>query len=275
MEVIKMFLTPNRYSRPQTALHKVSKIAVHYVGNAGTSAKANRNYFESLKDKHIYASSHYIIGLEGEIVQCIPESEISYATNDANGYSISIENCHPTADGRFTDATRQSLIELCADICKRYKLNPLADIIRHYDVSGKKCPLYWVNHPEDFTKFKHEVATYMSEPNEKIKVETINLKVNGKVIKSDAIVHNSETYIKLRGLENADFVVGYDKDTKLRTLDNLIKVLPLNYNGENRGIESIKIYDYNFVSLRPIVGMLGYDVEYTPETKAVAICFRE
>ena len=162
MNIQRQFLTPNKYSRPQSPLKKVLKIAVHYVGNAGSSAQGNRNYFESLKNgKGIYASSHYIIGLNGEIIQCIPENEWSYATNEANGYSISIENCHPTADGKFTQATRQSLIELCADICQRYNLNPLKDIIRHYDVTGKQCPLYWVNHPDDFVKFKNEVKAYM------------------------------------------------------------------------------------------------------------------
>ena len=157
MNIIKMYLTPNKYSRPQTPLKKVTKIAVHWVGNAGSSAKGNRNYFESLKDKHIYASSHYIIGLEGEIIQCIPESEISYATNQANSYSISIENCHPDNTGKFNDKTLHSLIDLCVDICKRYNLDPLKDIIRHYDISGKCCPKYWVEHPDDFLKFKTTV----------------------------------------------------------------------------------------------------------------------
>lgn len=167
MEIQKMLLEPNIYSRPRLPLNRVTKIAVHYIGNAGTSAKANRNYFDNLKSTHAtYASSHYIIGLDGEIIQCIPEDEVAYCTNEANSYSISIENCHPKADGKFTEATRKSLIELCADICKRYNLDPIKDIIRHFDVSGKACPLYWVNHPDDFAKFKKEVAEYIQNGGE-------------------------------------------------------------------------------------------------------------
>lgn len=52
--------------------------------------------------------------------------------------------------------------ELCADLCKRYGLDPLKDIIRHYDVTGKSCPLYWVNNPQDFVAFKREVKEYMN-----------------------------------------------------------------------------------------------------------------
>ena len=101
MEVIKDYLTPNKYSRPGTKLKSVTKLAVHYTGNPGSTAKNNRDYFESLKAGRkdangnlLYVSSHYVIGLQGEIVQCIPENEWSYCTNQANGHSISIECCH-------------------------------------------------------------------------------------------------------------------------------------------------------------------------------------
>ena len=168
MQIQQMLLTPNKYSRPQKKLKSVTKIAVHYVGNPGTTAINNRNYFESLKDqipdstgkwwvnkdgtyrtymgKRIeirFVSAHLVIGLSGEVIQCIPLDEWSYCTNQANGYSISIECCHPDAGGKFTAATEQSLAELCAYLCDLYKLDPLDDIIRHYDVTGKQCPLYW------------------------------------------------------------------------------------------------------------------------------------
>ena len=143
MKITEMFLTPSKYVRPQFKLEKVTKIAVHYVGNPNTSALANRNYFENCgKTGARYVSSHYIIGLEGEIIQCIPLNEWSYCTNQANGYSISIECCHPDNTGKFTDATETSLAELCVFLCKKFGLTA-EDIIRHYDVTGKQCPLYW------------------------------------------------------------------------------------------------------------------------------------
>ena len=143
MKITEMLLTPSKYVRPQIKLAKVTKIAVHYVGNPNTSALANRNYFENCgKTGARYVSSHYIIGLDGEIIQCIPLDEWSYCTNQANGYSISIECCHPDKTGKFTDATENSLAELCAFLCRKFGLTE-NDIIRHYDVTGKQCPLYW------------------------------------------------------------------------------------------------------------------------------------
>ena len=75
-------LTPNEYSRPQIPLEKVNGIVVHYVANPCSTALENRNYFEGLKDqtgsKTTSVSSHFVIGLEGEVVQCVPLNEVAY-----------------------------------------------------------------------------------------------------------------------------------------------------------------------------------------------------
>ncbi|MGN0587137.1 MAG: N-acetylmuramoyl-L-alanine amidase family protein [Oscillospiraceae bacterium] len=142
MKIQQMLLTPNKYSRPQIPLKTVTKIAVHYVGNPNTTAKNNRDYFENQRLGGVYVSSHFIVGLGGEIIQCIPTSEISYCTNEANVYSVSIECCHPDSTGKFTSDTEKSLAELCAYLCEQFGLTA-EDIIRHYDVTGKQCPLYW------------------------------------------------------------------------------------------------------------------------------------
>ena len=143
MKITDAWLTPNKYSRPQIPLKNVKKVVLHYVGNPKSSAIANRNYFENQKNCGRYVSSHYIVGLEGEILRCVPENEVAYCSNQANTYSISIECCHPDATGKFTDATTVSAAELCAYLLKKYGLS-VDDLIRHYDVTGKQCPLWYV-----------------------------------------------------------------------------------------------------------------------------------
>lgn len=143
MKITDALLTPNKYSRPQIPLKSVKKVVLHYVGNPKSSAMANRNYFENQKNGGRYVSSHYIVGLSGEILRCVPENEVAYCSNSANSYSISIECCHPDATGKFTDATTDSAAELCAYLLKKYGLS-VNDLIRHYDVTGKQCPLWFV-----------------------------------------------------------------------------------------------------------------------------------
>jgi N-acetylmuramoyl-L-alanine amidase len=118
MNIKKELLTVNPYSRPSYELLQVNGIIVHWVANPGTSAIANRNYFENRKfgrvvckdcGKEVYGyelffdsfnwrcracnsynltyktwknfvSTHYIIGQEGEIIQNIPLNEMTYHT---------------------------------------------------------------------------------------------------------------------------------------------------------------------------------------------------
>lgn len=166
MNIEERLLSINPYSRSSEKQGAIKKIVVHWVGNANSSALANRNYFENLKNTHrTYASSHYIIGLNGEIIRCIPENEVAFhaGSHSMNRKSIGIENCHPDWDGKFNDNTYNSLVELCADICKRYNLS-INDIIRHYDVTGKDCPHYYVQHEDEWIKFKNDVARKINQP---------------------------------------------------------------------------------------------------------------
>ena len=158
------FLTPNEYSRPQTPLVRVNAIVVHYVGNPNTTAQSNRNYFEQLATtQDAYASSHFVVGLEGEVIQCIPLNEIAYCSNDRNSDTVSIECCHPDASGEFNTMTYDSLVRLTAWLCQTYQLDPLTDVIRHYDVTGKACPLYYVENPDAWESFLRDVNNAVSQ----------------------------------------------------------------------------------------------------------------
>lgn len=150
-------LTPNEYSRPQLPLTEVKYIAIHYTANPGASAQANRDYFENLATTHeTKVSSHFVVGLEGEVIQCIPTSEMSYATNSRNVDTISIECCHKDDTGAFEQATYDSVVKLTAWLCARFGLTS-EQVIRHYDVTGKECPKYYVDHPDAWEQMKADI----------------------------------------------------------------------------------------------------------------------
>lgn len=151
------YLTPNEYSRPGDELKEVKNIFVHYTANPGTSAAQNRSYFERQKDEHLASvSSHFIIGYDGEIIQCVPLTEIAYAVQTRNFDSVSIECCYKAKDGSFTQETYHSLISLLAWLTEVYDLDT-EDILRHYDCGGKKCPLYYTNHEDKWEQLKEDV----------------------------------------------------------------------------------------------------------------------
>lgn len=156
-------LTQNPYSRPGISISEINGIVIHYTANPGSTAIANRNYFESLKDtQNNKVSSHFVIGLDGEIVQCIPSSEISYASNSRNSDTLSIECCHPDETGQFTQATYRSVVELTAWLCKRFDVR-VENVIRHYDVTGKNCPKYYVEHADAWMQMKADIQAQIDE----------------------------------------------------------------------------------------------------------------
>ena len=163
VEIIKHLLTVNEYSRPGYELEEVNGIVIHYTGNPGTTAEANRNYFQSLAYKGTtYASSHFIIGLEGEVVQCIPLDEQAFASKGRNKDTIAIEVCHPDAEGKFNRITYEMLVDLTAELCKMYNLKR-EDVIRHYDVTGKICPKYYVENEEAWEILKKDIEIRLKE----------------------------------------------------------------------------------------------------------------
>ncbi len=162
------FLTVSEYSRPGVVLDSLKNIVIHYVGNPGTTAQNNRDYFENLKDtKESAKSAHFIVGLEGEVIWCVPLNEKSYTSNHRNNDTISIEVCHPNVDGKFSDVTYDAVIKLTAWLCQQFGLSE-TDIIRHYDVTQKACPKYFVDNPEEWIRFKDNLKIYM-EQNPEIK----------------------------------------------------------------------------------------------------------
>lgn len=131
-------------SRRGEKLEDVRGIVIHYVGNPGTTARQNRNYYANPESE---VSSHFLVGLDGEIIQCVPLDEKSSASNHRNRDTISIEVCHPDSTGKFSAVTYDALVKLTAWLLEVTGLDE-TDVIRHYDITGKECPRYYVIHEE-------------------------------------------------------------------------------------------------------------------------------
>lgn len=160
--ITELFLTPNQYSRPQNELKEVRGIVIHYVSTAGMSAVETRNYFEERKNgtQKEAESSHFLVGLDGEIIQCIPLNEVACASAARNSDTISIEFCHPLIDGEPSADTYQSMVKLTAYLCKEYSLT--ADsVLRHYDINEENCPKYFAEQNGKWAAFLAEVKTML------------------------------------------------------------------------------------------------------------------
>lgn len=203
-------LTINPYSRVGKKLKGIKGIVVHWVANTNSTGIANRNFFENRKlGKEGYGSAHYIIGLKGETIQCIPDSEIAYHVGAKsytmlaqkrfnsipNSYTIGIECCHIKDNGEMSKETYDKVVELTADLISRYNLTK-EDIYLHNHITGKDCHKWFVDNPNEFIKFKENVDLFIVNK----KISDIEVKINNTINEEDKKKLNEEYSVLIRNL---------------------------------------------------------------------------
>lgn len=156
-EYVSVQLIDNKNARSGVKLKEINNIVIHYTGNPNTTAQNNRDYFDKIDTD---VCSHFVIGLDGEIIQCVPLNEKSQASNNRNFDTISIEVCHPDSSGKFNTDTYQSLIKLAAWLCNNSSLKA-KDVIRHYDITGKECPKYYVNNQSAWDNLINDINSQL------------------------------------------------------------------------------------------------------------------
>ena len=196
----------------------------------------------------------------------------------------------------LNNAVYSKLIELCADICRRngkskllwldskekaLNYTPKADemvLTVHRWFANKACPGDWLyNRLGDLAARVTNMLNHKKEDTEM--VETINITVNDKHIKADAIVKDGRTFLNLRSLENAGFKVGYNANTKMRSLDNEKKCVSLilqdkrsaDYIREGK-VNAVNIDGYNYMPVRDVCAVMGgTNIEYDKERGKIIV----
>lgn len=178
MNLSPQLIRRNKYSRPGKSCD-VKAIAIHWTADPGATAKNIRDYFDNLGKQHDgqkgnrSASAHYAIDRHG-IIQMIPDNEMAYHVGAhkytemakanympyPNMFILGIEMCHDEEDGIFHIDTINHTIDLCANLCNKYDLNPIYDIVRHFDITGKICPKFYVENEKEFDKLKRRIRRH-------------------------------------------------------------------------------------------------------------------
>lgn len=210
MEIKRNITTKNFDSG---SINRIKYIVVHYTGNNRDTALANTNYFKVYRG----ASAHYFVD-ENSVYQSIEDKNIAWHcgakkykhSTCRNSNSLGVELCsRKDSKGNyyFMDKTVDNAVELIKMLMDKYNV-PIANVIRHYDVTGKNCPEPFVRDVKAWNNFKDRLEE---------KVVKQNIKINSKVKSVDAINKDGYTYIKIRDLSDVLNIM-YDKDTKLITL---------------------------------------------------------
>ena len=173
MTITDSLIPKNKYNRPGTK-STPKRICVHYTGDCGATAAQLSKYWQNVaagvfRDKSwSWTSAQYIVGLDGEVVRCIPDNEIAYAAANQNADTIHIEVCYKRQSGEFEEKSIVALGELVRSLMKKYAI-PAGKVVRHYDLTGKLCPAYYVD--EAHWAALHERITSVQKSSELYRVQ--------------------------------------------------------------------------------------------------------
>lgn len=127
------------------ASREISYIVYHYTGNSKDTASANANYFMG---RNRNASAHYFVD-DTSIWQSVDLNDIAwhcgaytyYHASCRNSNSIGIEMCCTAGNYKIGKEALENAVQLGAALCKYLGITDVDKyIVRHYDVSHKKCP---------------------------------------------------------------------------------------------------------------------------------------
>lgn len=151
----------------QSGSRTISYVVMHYTGNEKDTARGNANYFQGANRK---ASAHFFVD-DSDIFQSAQLHDVAWhcgaqkykhaACRNAN--SIGIEMC-TSGNYRISEKTKEHAAELCACICRKLGISREqveTSVLRHYDVTGKKCPAQMVDNAAEWAAFKERVKQFL------------------------------------------------------------------------------------------------------------------
>jgi N-acetyl-anhydromuramyl-L-alanine amidase AmpD len=204
MEINKL-LTKVNYTKGNGKQNKY--IVIHYVGATG-GAEANCKYFYNTNRG---ASANYFVGHKGEVWQCVEDKDIAWHcgakrykhSSCRNTNSIGIELCCKYKNSNntwyFEEETIKAATELTKELMKKYNI-PAANVIRHYDVTGKNCPEPFVRDGAAWNTFKAGLSAAAADTlttGYKVRITASSLNVRagaGTGYKINTVVNKGEVY---------------------------------------------------------------------------------
>jgi len=135
-------MSPNKSKRTE----KVTKITIHHMAGILSADQCASIFAQPRR----CASANYLIGKDGEI-QCNVDEEFRAWTsgsnwNDQRAITIEVSNCSGKPNWEISETVMKSLVELCADICRRYCIVPYftgdknGSLTFHYMFQATECP---------------------------------------------------------------------------------------------------------------------------------------
>ncbi|MDR7001545.1 N-acetylmuramoyl-L-alanine amidase [Neobacillus niacini] len=203
------YLQINEFSRPGIKLLGVKGIVMHWTADPCATDEREVQFFDgSDGGGGRYASAHIFVDRDSATLD-IPLNEVAYHANEkpckvaklaatasyyknggANLTTIGVEMCVEKGGAIHADTIART-VDVVADLCRQFKLDPKTDIYRHFDITGKLCPAPWVSDASKFADFKKRVDAVVNAPKPAVK-ESVKAKPERQLL--EVLVDSLHTY---------------------------------------------------------------------------------
>lgn len=231
------------------SVSNIKYIVIHFTANDGDTDEGNGKYFDTANRK---ASAHYFVDDDSATIS-VPDNYVAWSVGGSrysnykqtggaklykictNSNSISIEMCDSLRNGvvMATEKTMQNTAELIKSLMTKYNI-PISNVIRHFDVTGKYCPAYFIDQSA-WNNFKSRLGQDYSTIQST--VTTPSKTPTTPQVDQSAVVRNVQTWIKTYTGLNLAITGVVDKDTKVamnialqKALNEIIAVYNQSHN---------------------------------------------
>ena len=259
-------ISPNKTS-PRN--HAIDTITIHCMAG-NLSVEPCGNAFAKASRK---ASSNYGIGTDGRVALYVEEKDRSYATsnssNDHRAITIEVANDGGEETGwHVSDKAMESLIKLCADICKRNGISKLVwstnksdrvnhkngcNMTVHRDYQNKSCPgAYLYNNHSYIASEVNKILNSSSTPSQPQSSTNTSISINQFTTLKGNPTHFAEIIKNIKLALNTDYGLKFTIDSSIND------ILLINLGNV---VLSTASYKKNITyALQQLLAWWGYDI---------------
>lgn len=254
------------------SLTSIKYIVIHYTANNGDTAKNNGDYFKNnvLKSP---ASAHYFVD-ETTICQSVQDNVIAYHCGATKYYHQSCRNTNSIgvemvsrkdSSGNFyiKEEVIQNTVLFVKELMDKYKI-PISNIVRHYDVTHKSCPEPFVRNESLWKDFLNRLEE------ENVNIQEQSIKTPNGIKKVSCINYQDTNYVKLRDIEQlAPLSVSFSNNTI--SVSPKVENKQIKIDSDKKKVDTINLFDTNYIQLRSIASALGYSVDFNSSTGDITL----
>lgn len=178
-----MFIPAKWYTKGRDGRH-IEMITIHHMACIYSAEQCGKSFQGTKK-----ASSHYGVGVYGEIAQYVDEANTAWANAnwDSNCKAVTIETSNDEVGGEWhvSDTTLRSLIKLVADIAKRNNLGKLVrgkNLTWHSMYAATACPGKYLLSKIDYIIAEANKINEYEEPKKEEEFEVAKVYKNGSTV---------------------------------------------------------------------------------------------